>query len=134
MDQNQREALTQSFAAMADFKRAFGKDLSPAALTEVLVAEHLGLTIDPRTNNPGFDARSQTGDRYQIKYRAVGTKKVYVNNFEFDFVVLVNLDENYQISGTWQMDQKTALQEFKPQANKFRITQDRFKSIAQPLK
>lgn len=39
--------------------------------------------------------------RYQIKFRSVGTLNVDLNNFDFDFLVLVNLDDDLSLAGLW---------------------------------
>lgn len=73
--------------------------------------------------------------KYQIKHRSPNTLNVDLNNFSFDFVVLVNVDDNYGVTGIWRMDQETAKRVFvhRPAYRKYQATQTAFKSAA-PVK
>jgi hypothetical protein len=103
MDENERAVISQAQAAMAAFRAAFGTNLSVGMLAEILAALELGLTLTDETTTPGYDAVSQDGARYQVKYRADSTPQIDMNNFDFDYLLLINLDEGYRLREMWRI-------------------------------
>ena len=87
MDPETRKVLESAVKALADFKRVFGRDLTPALLREMYVALRLDLSPGRRLNEPGFDLVSNEGTRYQVKVRTPSTLNVDVNNFDFDYLL-----------------------------------------------
>jgi hypothetical protein len=132
LDQARLDAFTAVLPAISAFKRAFGRDLSADFVAELYVARELGLQLPDRCNEPGCDAFDQSGKRYQIKHRNVATLNIDANNFDFDFIVLVNMDDIYQLVGMWQLsvDQARKLFVHREKYRKWQVTQDRFKREA----
>ncbi len=131
VDQNRKLAFEQSIKAMADFKAAFGRGLSSDFVAEVYAANALGLKI-VELNQAGYDALGSGNERYQIKFRSLQTLNVDINNFDFDYLVLVNLDENYQLMGMWRITVAQAKEIFTERAKfrKYQATQGKVKSVA----
>jgi hypothetical protein len=96
MDSAVSEALRLSADAMYSFRTKFGVELSFSRLCEIYVALQLGLPLPDRDNTQGFDLRGADGTRYQVKGRSAATLNLDINNFEFDYVVLVNLSDDYR--------------------------------------
>ena len=121
--------------AISAFRRAFGRDVSVDFIAELYAAREFNLTLPDRRNEPGFDALDTTGRRYQVKFRSSGTQNVDINGFDFDFIVLVNLDENYELAGLWRMDNATAKGLFthRPEYRKWQTTQKHFKNAAERI-
>jgi hypothetical protein len=103
LDRRQKSALQDALDAMTYFSKVFGRSLDKSVVAELLVADSLGLKIVDEVNRPGFDAVDQDQRRYQIKYRAESTLNVDVNNFDFDYLILVNLDSDFQPVGMWKL-------------------------------
>ena len=134
MKASEKSALKQGLAAMVVFKRTFGCDLSKDKLAEVYAASLLNLT-NLHGNNQGFNATAKNGDRYQIKYRAQTTQTLDANNVDFDYMVLVHMDEGYRISGLYRATQRQAREIFarREKWRKWQATQRRFLRIAERL-
>lgn len=132
MERERLIAFEAVFPAIAAFKRAFGRDLSADFVAELYAAREFNLELPSRRNEPGSDAVDLAGLRYQVKFRSPGTQNVDVNNFDFDFIVLVNLDDDYALAGLWRMDRATAEGIFvhRPDYRKWQATQVRFKVTA----
>lgn len=124
-------AVSQAQAAMAAFRSTFGVDLSVGALGEVLAAVELNLTLTDQTTTPGYDATDQDGTRYQIKCRADTTPNVDMNNFDFDYLVLVNLDASYQVREIWRItaEQAQAITTERTRHHRYQTTQAKIKEI-----
>ena len=127
------EAVLPSLAA---FKRAFGRGVSADFIGELHAARELNLELPDGGCQPGCDATDASGRRYQIKCRTPGTLNVDINNFEFDLLVLVNLNESYALSGMWSIpvDQVKALCTFREKFRKFQVRQERLKRQATRLR
>jgi len=125
-------ALDASLPALAKFKQAFGRDATPGFVAELLAAREYGLTLLDDATAHGADARDGEGKRYQIKCRTPDVLNVDINNFEFDFIVLVNLDAEYQSAGMWRLaaEQVKPLCTWREKFRKFQVTQARFKTEA----
>ena len=134
MTASEKSALKQGLAAMVVFKRTFGCDLSKDKLAEVYAASLLNLT-NLHGNNQGFDATAENGDRYRIKYRAQTTQHLDVNNFDFDYMVVVHMDEGYRVSGLYRATQQQAREIFarREKWSKWQATQRRFLKVAKRL-
>ena len=119
---------------MADFKRVFGRELEPEFIAELYVARELNLEIADRKNEKGYDAKDQNGKKYQIKSR--NAKNVDLNNFEFDYLILINFDESYQLTGIWQMSKDKAQEVFtlRDKQNKYQATQNKVKANSEKIK
>ncbi len=131
VDQNRKRAFEQSIKAMTDFKAAFGRGLSSDFVAEIYAANALGLKI-VELNQAGYDALGAGDKRYQIKFRSVHTLNVDINNFDFDYLILVNLDENYQLIGIWRITAAQAKEIFVERVKfcKYQATQGKVKSVA----
>lgn len=81
----QIEAVRAIVQSAAKFRRAFSKGFTEGLLAEFYAAQHLDLSLC-EGNAQGYDAVGSGGERYQIKFRSVGTLNVDVNNFDFDFL------------------------------------------------
>lgn len=135
LSEREREVFEDSLRVMAEFGKTFGRPLKPSFVAELHVAHRLGLEICDEVNRLGFDARGPDGTRYQIKYRGQNTLNVDLNNFEFDEVILVNLDEYYQVTGMWQMTADRARAQFTQRKDyrKYQVTQRQFKKAAERI-
>lgn len=132
MEKERLIAFEAVLPAIAAFKRAFGRDLSTDFVAELYAAREFNLELPSRRNEPGSDPVDSAGLRYQVKFRSPGTQNVDVNNFAFDFIVLVNVDDDYALAGLWRMDRATAEGIFvhRPDYRKWQATQVRFKGAA----
>lgn len=136
LDDQRWRIFEQALPVMAEFERSFGRKLSADFVAELYVARELGLTLSDAANNPGYDALDGTGKRYQVKRRDPATLNVDVNNFEFDYVVLVNLDRDYRLAGMWLMPMATAEHLFtlRERYRKYQVTQTLFKRKAKQVR
>lgn len=136
MDNERLAAFEGVLPALSAFKRAFGRDVAPDFVAELYVAREFYLELSTRRNEPGADAVDAEGRRYQVKFRSAGTLNVDVNNFDFDFVVLVNLNDDYGLAGLWRMGLATAQGVFahRPAYRKWQATQVRFKAAAEQIR
>ena len=132
MNRAELVAFEAVLPAISAFKRAFGRDLGADFVAELYAAREFSLELPSRRNEPGADAVDADGLRYQVKFRSPGTLNVDVNNFDFDFIVLVNVDDDYALAGLWRMDRATAEGLFvhRPNYRKWQATQVRFKKAA----
>ena len=91
----------------------------------------LGLRLRGTPNAPGFDGWDAEQRRYEIKY-CQPRNIIDINGFDFDVLVLVNLDARYQPSGIWTLDVATAqhIAVYQETFKKYQITQQRFKANA----
>jgi hypothetical protein len=135
VDTERRRVLQVAAKAVADFKRVFGRDLTPSLLGEIYVALELDLPLPTRSNEPGYDLLAADGTRYQVKVRSPSTLNVDVNNFDFDYLVLVNLSDDCGITGMWKLDVATAQTLFRHREKfrKHQATQVAVKNAAQKL-
>lgn len=133
MESEARKVLESAVRAVADFKRVFGRDLTPSVLAELYVALELNLGPVPRPNEPGFDLLSGDGKRYQVKARSPDTLNVDVNNFDFDYLVLVNMSDDYRVTGMWRLEAARARALFvhREKFRKYQATQKSIKSAAE---
>ncbi len=132
MDGDHRDAFDAVLPAIAKFKKVFRRDLSPDFVAELYVARELDLTLPDRRNEPGADATDPAGRRYEIKYRSPSTLNVDINSFEFDYLVLVNVDEQYALTGMWVLSVMKAktIFKFRPNFRKHQATQPQVKREA----
>jgi len=135
LDEGKLKVFRNTISAMQEFKREFNRDIQPSFVGELYAAERLGLEINPYATEPGFDATDSTGRRYQIKYRNSATLNVDTNNFNFDYIVLVNLSDEYQLTGMWlaTVSQAKKIFTWREKFRKYQVTQKNFKSVAQCL-
>jgi hypothetical protein len=135
MDDHRRDVFQRTLAAMAEFKRVFGKTLSADFIAELYVATHFELDLSEGVNQAGYDAISAEGVRYQVKNRAISTQNVDINNFNFDYLVLVNLDENYQLIGMWRITtaQAQEISVFRQDYRKYQVTQTKIKAVGERI-
>lgn len=133
LDEEKIRVFEKATVAMAEFRRAFNRDLKPDSIAELYVCKRLGLNINLSPYESGFDAIDSFGKRYQIKYRRA--QNVDVNNFNFEYIILVNLDDNYQPAGMWRItsDQAKKLFTPRPKFRKSQVTQKKFKNIAERI-
>jgi len=135
MDSDLCSALRLAADALCSFRTKFGVELSFSNLCEIYVALQLGLPMPDRGNTKGFDLRGADGTRYQVKGRDATVQNVDINNFDFDYVVLVNLTDDYRPLGMWKLsvDQARQLAADRGKYNKFQLTQKSFKQAAVPI-
>ncbi|HLM83358.1 MAG TPA: hypothetical protein VK302_22350 [Terriglobales bacterium] len=135
MDSDSWSALRLAADALCNFRTKFGVDLSYSNLCEIYVALQLGLPMPSRGNTRGFDLRGADGTRYQVKGRDATVLNVDINNFDFDYVVLVNLTDDYRPLGMWKLSVALARQLAvdRGKFNKFQLTQRAFKRAAVPM-
>ena len=105
---NRQAAIRNAVKALVEFKREFNRDLTVSMLAERYVALELDLLPASVVNEQGFDLISTDGKRYQVKQRGSGVLNVDVNNFEFDYLVLVNLADDYSVRGMWRLSVEKA--------------------------
>ena len=136
MDKERLAAFEAVLPAISAFKRAFGRDLSADLIAELYAAREFDLELPGRRNEPGSDATDATGRRYRVKFRSRDTQNVDANNFDFDYIVLINLDDDYALAGLWRMDRATAHGIFvhRPDYRKWQATQTRFKQAAERIR
>lgn len=134
VDQYRRQAFVNSIKAMADFKAAFGRGLSGDFVAELYAADELGLRVAGR-HQSGYDALGPNDERYQVKFRSIGTQNVDINNFDFDYLVLVNMDDDYQLIGMWRITVAQAREIFVEHLKfrKYQTTQSKVKSVGEAL-
>lgn len=136
INKQNREIFNSTLVAMQLFHDAFGMKLSADVIAELHVAFYLNLSLPKLANNQGYDAIAEDGTRYQVKQRSTSSV-VDMNNFDFDYIILVNLDEAYQVAGMWQMSAEQARnlashRQYKG-IDKYQITQSKFKKHAERL-
>lgn len=126
----QKNTLNNALQAMINFENEFGKRLEISSISELLVADKLNLSIARRKNQPGYDAMDGYRNRYQIKFRADSTQNVDVNNFDFDHLILVNMNDEYQISGIWKLPVSLAkeLFSYREKHRKYQASQKKVKT------
>lgn len=134
MNDERLRVFEDALSAMAEFKRAFGRGLDSAFVAELYAEKELGVEICVGSNMRGFDARDPNGQRYQIKFR--NAQNVDVNNFDFDCLVLVNVDDDYRLVGMWRMTAAQAREVFtwRESGRRYQATQDRIKSVAERIR
>jgi hypothetical protein len=132
MDEDRRDALDAVLPAIARFRRIFGQEITPAFVAELIAARELDLSLPDRLNEPGADAVDPAGQRYQIKYRSASTLNVDLNTFDFDHLVLVNMDDHYTVTGMWLLpvDRAKEIFSFRPKFRKYQTTQQKLKREA----
>ena len=135
LSEQEKTTFNLALASMADFRQIFGRPLETSIVAEIHVALLLNLEICHAVNQPGYDALSADGKRYQIKYRGKGTQNVDVNNFEFDELILVNLDDDYQPIGIWRLSVQQARTLFTSREDfrKYQVSQKKFKENAKRI-
>ncbi len=135
MDNKKSKIFRNMIEAMAEFRNTFSRDIDTSFAAELYAAERLGLTLNPSSKTKGFDGVDTNGKRYQIKYRAAGTQNIDINNFDFDYIILVNLDDNYQLTGIWlaKADDVKQMSVHRPDFRRYQVTQRKFKSIARRI-
>src|SRR5262245_52467871 len=123
-------ALDVCLPALARFRQAFGRDVTPGFLAELLAAREYGLKLLEQSNAQGADAIDGEGNRYQIKCRTSNVLNVDINNFDFDYIVLVNLDPDYGLAGIWRLsvEQIKPLCTWREKFRKFQVRQAHFKA------
>lgn len=136
LDEEKLMIFKNAIAAMAEFRRVFHKDLQPSFIAEIYAAEELGLKINLNITEPGFDAIDSSGKRYQIKYRSLRTQNADFNNFDFDYLILVNLDDHYRLIGMWRItaDQARKIFAWRKKYLKYQATQTKVKNNAERVR
>jgi hypothetical protein len=136
LDSERLQAFDQALAAMAKFRSVFGRGLKDDFIAELYVAKTLSLEIVDIVNQPGYDAVGPAGERYQVKCRSASTLNVDTNNFDFDYLVLVNLrEEDYQLLGMWLLTTEQARSVFthREKFRKYQATQAQVKRAGKRL-
>ena len=135
MERKEREIIEIALRALADFKREFGRDLTPSLLAELYVALKLDLAPATQGNQAGFDLIATDGKRFQVKQRDPATLNLDINSFDFDYLVLVNLADDYSLLGLWKMHVNEARKIFRHREKfrKYQATQKAFKDLAERI-
>ncbi|MBZ5636901.1 MAG: hypothetical protein LAO55_27575 [Acidobacteriia bacterium] len=130
-----RDAIRNAVQALVQFKREFKRDLTASLLAELYVAMELDLLPATISNQQGFDLIGGDGKRYQVKHRGCDVLNVDVNNFDFDYLVLVNLAEDYRVEGMWMLPVENARALFvhREKFRKFQATQKCVKKNGEAL-
>jgi len=128
--EHSRETIDLAVEALVRFKREFNRDLSPSVLAELYVARELGLVPVDLCNHPGYDMLGDDGKRYQVKQRGENVLNVDVSNFDFDYLMLVNLGDDYVLKGMWRLhvDDARKLFAFREKFRKYQATQKAVKA------
>jgi hypothetical protein len=128
--EHSRETIDLAVEALVRFKRDFNRDLSPSVLAELYVARELGLVPVDLCNHPGYDMLGDDGKRYQVKQRGENVLNVDVNNFDVDYLMLVNLGDDYVLKGMWRLhvDDARKLFVFREKFRKYQATQKAVKA------
>lgn len=132
-DSERDRVFEKAIAVMAEFRKTFGRPLSPDFVAELYVARLLNLEVHKLPNQPGYDAVDKDGLRYEVKER--NAQNVDLNSFDFDFLVLVNLDLDYHLTGIWRLSKEVAESIFmwREKFHKYQATQDKIKAHAQKI-
>jgi hypothetical protein len=128
--EHSQETVALAVEALVRFKREFNRDLTPSVLAELYVARELSLVPVDLCNHPGYDLLGNDGKRYQVKQRGENVLNVDVNNFDFDYLMLVNLGEDYAFKGMWRLPVGDAqkLFVFREKFRKYQATQKAVKA------
>jgi hypothetical protein len=131
--ESKRAAIQVAVDALVRFKREFNQDLTPSVLAELYVAQELNLVPAELCNNPGYDLLGDDGKRYQVKNRGAHVLNVDVNNFDFDYLMLVNLHDDYSLKGIWRLPVSVAREIFvrREKFHKYQATQKTVKANAE---
>jgi hypothetical protein len=135
-DESKRATIRIAVEALVRFRREFNRDLTPSMLAELYVALELGLAPADLCNHPGFDLLGSDGKRYQVKQRRADVLNVDVNNFDFDYLMLVNLGDDFTLKGIWRLPVADAQKLFvcREKFRKYQATQKAVKASAEPLR
>lgn len=128
-------AIRDAVKALVEFKREFNRDLTVSLLAELYVAMELDLLPTSVSNQQGFDLIGPDGKRYQVKHRGPDVLNVDVNNFDFDYLLLVNLSDDYSLRGIWKLPVEEARSLFvhRDKFRKYQATQKSVKQNAEAL-
>jgi hypothetical protein len=128
-------AIRAAVKALVEFKREYNRDLTVSLLAELYVALELDLLPASLSNQQGFDLTGADGKRYQVKQRGCDVLNVDVNNFDFDYLALVNLADDYSIRGMWKLpvEKARALFVHREKFRKHQATQKAVKQNAEAL-
>lgn len=68
-------------------------------LGEYYCKQNLGITLSNSKVQKGYDGIDEKGKTVQIKTRKnpIGSASIYFKNFEFDYCLFVELNENYEL-------------------------------------
>lgn len=128
-------AIRDAVKALVEFKREFNRDLTVSLLAELYVALELDLLPATLSNQQGFDLIGADGQRCQVKQRGCDVLNVDVNNFDFDYLVLVNLADDYSVRGMWKLPVEKARTIFvhREKFRKYQATQRAVKQNVEAL-
>jgi hypothetical protein len=134
LDDAKRDVFERALVMMGEFYQVFGRSLTPHFVAEIQAARALDLDLYATPNHPSCDAVSRSGERYEIKYRSA--QNVDLKSFDFDYLVLVELDDAYQLTGLWRMTADQAREIFvsRPKFLKYQTTVAKFKQIAERVR
>lgn len=134
LDEEKQGIFEKAIEVMAEFRNVFGRELKPDVIAELYVARELNLKLMDGPNAPGYDGVDTLGQRYEIKERMA--QNVDLNNFDFDFLILVNLDDFYRVKGMWKLSKEMAEKIFvwREKFRKYQTTQDKVKSHAHRIR
>ncbi|HEY0701442.1 MAG TPA: hypothetical protein VGD60_01625 [Candidatus Acidoferrales bacterium] len=106
------ETIKIAVEALVRFTREFNRDLTPSILAELYLARELDSVPAEMGNHPGYDLLGGDGKRHQVKQRGEDVLNVDVNNFDFDFLALVSIADDYALKGTWLLPVEKAKELF----------------------
>ena len=89
-----------------------------------------GVRVFRCAQNSGFDLLGKDGGRYQVKQRGADVLNVDFNNFDLDYLPLVNLRDDYSFTGLWRLPAESAqkLFVFREKYRKYQATQESVKA------
>jgi len=133
LNRQQLIAFREAAAALVKFRKAFGRDPEPSYLAEISTSTKLKLRLVQSPNQKGFDALDKNKKKYQIKYR--NAQNVDINNFKFDYILLVNSTKKNPFGAIWCLTKSDAKNIFmqRKKFRKYQVTQKKFKNHAKRL-
>lgn len=101
----------------------------------------MSISINPQ-NLPVFENAVEMMSAFrrafgrELKPDFIAEWYVALNNFDFDFLVLVNLDENYRPTGIWKLSVARAQEilVYREKFRKYQSTQDNVKKHAEKIR
>jgi uncharacterized protein (DUF433 family) len=133
IDPQRARVLLQAKQSIAEFRVEFGREPSRSYVAELYAAQVLGLRINSNPFEAGCDATDDFGKKYEIKLRSA--RNVDLNSLDCDYIVLVNMSYDLNVTGMWLMPAERAREIFvwRSSFRKFQTTQVRFKRNAERI-
>jgi hypothetical protein len=126
-------AMSLAVQAIVAVKREFGKDLTPDMIPELHAALALELLPTPVPYEAELGLQDENGKRYLVKACTANARRVDVYTWDFDYLVLVNLADDYTLQGMWRLPIQRAAPLFTRRADhpRSRALQSKLKANAE---